>query len=271
MKQKESVLWELRGSGLHYPSYLFGTMHLRDEKAYTYAQWARPYLESCTAFAAEFDLRDADPAAFEARMQLPEGQRLSQLLSPGTYRRLAQIVERELGLPIQHFEYRHPMALSNALVEVQFAKTHRQPLDQQLYRWALMQGKIVTGVETWQEQMQVFDELSLKDQLSSLRVAATHFKRFRKQALRSAQYYAEGRLQQLYKSVRRSSGKSRHSLIYQRNERMAERIVGLMQLHTCFMAVGAAHLPGSKGVLRLLKKRGLQLRPVPVPQQQRPA
>jgi uncharacterized protein YbaP (TraB family) len=43
---------------------------------------------------------------------------------------------------------------------------------------------------------------------------------------------------------------------------MANRIADLIQQQTAFCAIGAAHMAGAKGVLRLLKLKGLSINPV---------
>jgi uncharacterized protein YbaP (TraB family) len=71
-------------------------------------------------------------------------------------------------------------------------------------------------------------------------------------------------VQQLYKMVKKNSKGMRPLMLYRRNEVMAERIGALVQEQRVFAAIGAAHLGGGKGVLRLLKKQGLTLHPVQV-------
>ena len=47
-----------------------------------------------------------------------------------------------------------------------------------------------------------------------------------------------------------------------RNKKMARRIDSLAHIRSCFFAVGAAHLPGEDGVIRLLKANGYTVEPV---------
>src|SRR4030095_7123610 len=47
-----------------------------------------------------------------------------------------------------------------------------------------------------------------------------------------------------------------------RNKVMATKMDSLMHLQSMFTAVGAAHLPGDKGVIALLKQRGYTVEPV---------
>ena len=62
--------------------------------------------------------------------------------------------------------------------------------------------------------------------------------------------------------AKRSSRGLRSLLIYERNERMAARFAELAFEKTTFAAVGAAHLDGKKGLLRLLKMGGFSVKHV---------
>ena len=48
-------------------------------------------------------------------------------------------------------------------------------------------------------------------------------------------------------------------LLDARNEVMVHRMDGLLKHGNAFIGVGAAHLPGDKGVLRLLEKKGYKI------------
>ena len=51
-------------------------------------------------------------------------------------------------------------------------------------------------------------------------------------------------------------------MIYNRNQAWAEKLPSIMKTAPTFVAVGALHLPGEKGVLNLLKKQGYTVEPV---------
>ena len=51
-------------------------------------------------------------------------------------------------------------------------------------------------------------------------------------------------------------------LLYDRNANWAKKLNELMPKGGLVIAVGAGHLPGSKGVISLLRKAGYQVQPV---------
>ncbi len=118
------------------------------------------------------------------------------------------------------------------------------------------------GLESFEAQMQIMQEMPLREQLKSLKALATNFKRFRRNLKQTAALYVEGDPQKILKKVKLSSGKMRKILIYDRNLTMTQRILEISQEQSLFAAIGAGHLGGAKGVLRLLKHAGCQLSPV---------
>src|SRR5687768_5988534 len=50
--------------------------------------------------------------------------------------------------------------------------------------------------------------------------------------------------------------------LFKRNEIQANSIDTIMKKHALFVGVGAAHLPGSRGVIEMLRQKGYTLRPV---------
>ena len=51
-------------------------------------------------------------------------------------------------------------------------------------------------------------------------------------------------------------------MIYNRNKAWAEKLPTIMKAAPTFVAVGALHLPGEKGLLKLLKSQGYTVEPV---------
>jgi hypothetical protein len=50
--------------------------------------------------------------------------------------------------------------------------------------------------------------------------------------------------------------------LYRRNEIQADAVDSIVKKHSLFVGVGAAHLPGRRGVIELLRRKGYNLRPI---------
>lgn len=262
--KKESLLWKLEGEGLPSPSYLFGTMHVRDGRAFQQLGKVHEAIAACDGFAAEFHLEEIEPGIQADIMQLPEDQCISDLIPKKKFERYRKVLLKSTGLDLQKFDRMIPFIIVNFATESLLAQDMPEPLDQHLWNFAKNQGKSLHGIETFQEQMAVLKKITLEQQLKMLQGLCKNIGRFRQYLRRLAELYEASEVQQLYKMVKKNSKGMRALMLYRRNEVMAERIFELVQEQRLFAAIGAAHLGGGKGVLRLLKHRGIKVTPIKI-------
>ena len=104
--------------------------------------------------------------------------------------------------------------------------------------------------------------MDLKEQCRSLKRLATNFKSFKRELKTTTELYLKGDTQKLFKKAKKSIGGMRRVLLYDRNVKMADSFERFATEQSLFAAVGAGHLGGKKGVLRLLKKKGYSVQPV---------
>ncbi len=260
---KQSLLWELRDdSGSS--SYLFGTMHVRDYRAFIYQDIITSYIDECKIFATEFDLRERDSLKSPNISSMPDGSSLSELLGDRKYQRLKKIIFKSFQIDLDLVNKVLPIFTINMLTEKILTKSKSVPLDTFLWQYAENIRRDLRGVETFQEQLVTLSKIPIKYQVKSLADIGKNPKRFRKQIINLINQYINGDINGLYKKSKKSLGKQRKLLLYDRNILMAERIRLIMKANTAFVAIGAGHLSGQKGVLRLLKKSGIRVKPVQV-------
>ena len=139
-----------------------------------------------------------------------------------------------------------------------------------LYQNALQQGKVVHGLETIQEQLNVFESLSEADQISMLEEAVENFPDLDAMYADLLDAYKQRDLAGLM-ALNEASMKAgdpqladefQQRLIIDRNHRMSERMQQYLQQGKVFVAVGALHLPGEDGLLNLLEQQGYTVRRV---------
>src|SRR5262245_45784864 len=58
-QQANSLLWEISGNGLQSSSYLFGSIHLTDERVFNLPDSVLPKMKQCDAVLCELDLDSA--------------------------------------------------------------------------------------------------------------------------------------------------------------------------------------------------------------------
>ncbi len=263
-KKKQTVLWELRHPAQTQPSWLLGTMHVRDNRAFRLEKRVRELLERCTAFAAEYHLeagaRLFDPRAFS----LPEGKRLQDFIPPRKYQKLRRILLKAFQLDLDLYNRTLPIFIVHELSNRVLKEDRAWPLDEFLWNLARSLGKEMLGIETPEEQLEILSKVPLEYQLRELLHIGRHVKKFRHNLHHLAEVYVEGDLARLHKMARKSAGALRKTLLLERNYIMSRRIERLIAERSVFIAVGVGHLSGGKGILRLLKKKGVQVRPVPM-------
>ena len=257
-----ALLWKILDTNLPAPSYVFGTMHVRDQRAFARLDPVLEAIQSCAAFATEFNLEEAKLNADPAALNLPNGQAIDQLLGEKKYQKARKALLKMTGMDIEPLKHLQPIMLTNVLSESVLAREMAFSMDEFLWRFATEQEKIRLGVETYQEQMEILHQIPMKIQLKSLIDISKNFKKYRKKILKTTTLYEEQNIQQLYKSTKKSLGKLRKLMLYDRNKIMAERIGKMAQEQPTVAAIGAAHLAGKKGVLRLLKKQGFKIKAV---------
>ena len=265
-RKKQTLLWTIKGEGLPAVSYLFGTMHVRDARAFIHLAQLEEALRQADAFAAEFHL-SGPPIGGQANtgaMHLPDNTSLEGLIRPKRYKKLRKILLKTTQLDIHPFRYSIPFVIVNLLGTQLLASEHHEALDEFLWNLAKGQGKSMQGIETFSEQMSVLEKIPIKDQVKMLLDLGKNISGFRRHIHHLIGLYQQGEVHRLFKTVKKNSKGLRHLLLYKRNEVMAGRIAALAAKSSVFAAIGAGHLSGGKGVIRLLKKRGLDVKPVPM-------
>jgi uncharacterized protein len=260
-KKKNSLLWKIE-SDLKGPSYIFGTMHVRDHKAFGYQNLAQQKILECEVYAGEMNLDEINQEAMAESMDLAQDISISTLLKPKIYKRLEKLFLRQVGMPLSFFEKSQPIMITNLITESLLSVDTPHSLDATLWQFAKDQQKITIGIESFEEQIEILGEISLDYQIKGLIDLVRNFKKFKKQLSNLTALYQEGDIRQLYKSSKKQAGKMRKLMFYSRNKIMADRIAKLVREQSIFVSIGAGHLSGGKGVLRLLKQEGFKIKPV---------
>jgi uncharacterized protein YbaP (TraB family) len=137
------------------------------------------------------------------------------------------------------------------------------PLDMALQYQATRQGKPTYGLETMEEQIAVFNGMSLEDQVSLLRDTVQTQKAAQEAMEELTQAYLDrdlAGLMALNEKFRPADTRVYDALmdrlLVQRNRNMTERMQKYLKQGNAFIAVGALHLPGDSGLLKLLSAGG---------------
>jgi len=251
-------LFQIQSATSH-TSYLFGTMHISEAEDLDRLGLIKDKIDECDFFATEMDLGKRslmDVRSFH--MELP----LSSQMKASHYKRCQRSILKSFGVDLNQIGTLKPLIITNMIAEVVLGKMGCIGLDQYLYNYAQQGEKILGGVEKVTEQGEIMQRIPIDYQIKALRDISKNPKAFRRSVHHMNELYRSGQLQPLHKKAKKSLGKMRRTLLYDRNVIMANRINDMVMDHTSFIAIGAGHLSGGKGVLRLLKRKGFQIQQV---------
>lgn len=261
-RQEQSLLWEIRNKDSQLPSYIFGTMHVKDYRAFIFQDVITEYIDKCKIFATEFDLRERSQLNDPEISRIPGNRNLEELIGKRKFERLKRILRKSFSIDLDQLKDILPLFIINMLTEKILVSTSTIPLDTFLWQYAENTHRDLRGVETFAEQLITLAKIPIDYQVKNLISIGKNPKQFRRQINGLIYQYVNGDIHSLFKKSKKSLGKQRKLLLYDRNKLMAKRIHLLVQDQTSFVAIGAAHLSGKKGVLRLLKSRGFKLKPI---------
>ena len=270
---EKPFLWKIEGDRA--TSYLFGTIHLPDARVTTLHQSVEQAFNDSEYVYTEIPLETSDMLAQVSYLMLEEDQTLTDIVEPDLLRRANNIVKDiNPALTIDPFlKFKvWAFATSLPLLEQQLNNPGVLPLDAQLYQRAGNEGKGIGGIETIQEQLSYFENLTQQEELKMLQDTIEFIEdtntQERSMAEEFIQYYLQGdvdafgELMVKYIKEDEFSKVFMKKILYDRNVIMAERIYKKLQKNpdrSYFFAIGAGHYWGATGVQNLLINNGLSI------------
>ena len=263
--QNNSLLWEITGNGLADTSYLYGTIHIRDKRVFDLGDSTYYAINRTKALFGELNLEDkAAMKEHASELLMPAGTTLESLLSAKDYALVKKYCKKHIGVYALLINKIKPIFISAVISEDLLKKEEKKPLDQYLQDYAVKQHKVIGGIETFEEQLAVLNMLSLQEQADMLSEQVKNIEDEKKLMEYMLQLYLSESLDSLEILVQEDtlSPEFNEAMLDTRNKVMIQRMEAQMEKQSTFFAVGAAHLPGTKGLIVLLRKRGYIVRPV---------
>ena len=260
--KKESLLWKFNRPNESKTHYLLGTMHVSSEEAYAPVTASKHYMEQCQIYAGEMDLNDPDLANIGDYFLNEDNITLNEIIGDKKYSKYKKIISKAYGIDLDQIAHFLPMVISNMISESILTKTYDLALDHFLWNYAMALNMEMNGLESAADQFHIMQSIPLEEQLKALKACIKNVSKFRQKVLKLSELYKNGALSKLYKTSKKSMGGLRKLMIYDRNEHMTQRLIELTSEGAVFCAVGAAHLAGGKGMIRLLKKEGFKIKPI---------
>jgi hypothetical protein len=261
----KGILWQV-DSPSGKTSYLFGTIHVDDPRITN----LHPTINQAIARSRSMTLELVpDPQTLQAsmsRMFFTDGQTLQQAIGDKLYKQAARAMA-DHGMPPQMVSIMKPWAVMMTL-SVPKQKSG-EFLDLKLYNIATQRGMQTHALETYEEQLSVFDSMSLTDQkkmlsrtLADLDTLPAQFEKLRRAWLARDLAQLEKISDEQLPDNDPAGERLMNSLLDKRNQKMLQRMQPRLKEGRAFIAVGALHLPGKQGLLNLLTEQGYKIKAV---------
>lgn len=274
-KKYPSLLWEITGKGMKKPSYLIGTMHVSSKLAFHLPDSFYIALKNAEVVALE-----TNPETWQEDMSkydLSESGTNNYNTDyygnyrsiPNDYLTISTLKFFKYESKIERALYNNPSTINNLLYRSygnQASDFEEDTfLDMYIFQCGKKWGKKVTGVENYGESMKLMAEAYKDAAKEKVRIVRSY---------EGAEDYSMDKLQEAYRngdldlldSINKYNSTSAafdEKFLYKRNEIQANSIDSILASgSSLFVGVGAAHLPGERGVIEMLRSKGYKLRPV---------
>ena len=269
------VLYKVEGNGLTSPSYIFGTHHLAPLSVIETFGAAEPF-SLAKQVVGEIDMTQDQMTltmAMQPHMLAPSDSTLSKVIPAEDFELVNEEFKKWSPLPgagLQMFETMKPMVVT-AIVSLGMSAEAMQGFDptQQLDTYFQTQGKAegksIVPLETVEEQATIlYDTTPISYQAEALVEMLKDPSEAIKAARDLTDAYNAGDLAKMLELTEKEDEHPEFmiALLDRRNANWLTKLPDMMKEAPSFIAVGALHLAGKKGIIEGLRNLGYTVTPV---------
>lgn len=264
-KLDNALLWKITGPGLSQPSYLFGTIHITCDA--TLDAKTKKALDDTKQMYLELDMDDPNmQAEMMGGFMMKDGATMSSLASAEDFALVDAFLTKNVGMSAKMMNTFKP-ALISAMLYPKMIDCPMQSFEMELMKVAVAQEEEILGLESVADQMDVFDAIPYKEQMDELvKTAKSGLEKDKMEFAKLLAVYNSKDLEAMHKMMDESDNKMYSKfedvMLDNRNKRWIAVIIAAAKTKPTFFAVGAAHLGGDNGVIKLLRKAGYKVEAV---------
>lgn len=273
------LLWKVSGNGLTAPSYVMGTHHLAPFSIMDSIAGLRQAMRETQQVYGELKMSELESPAtmqlMQKSMMIDSDTTLTTLFSPEDFATVNKFCKENMMTDLTMAPKLKPAFLLNNVVVMAYVKhigkfNPQEQLDTFFQSQASKNGKKVDGLETPEFQFNLlFNGASLQRQAQLLICTINNIDSEVETLKKLTDAYMRQDLSTMLEISEKRKGNQcdplpgeEDAMIFNRNKAWAEKLPAIMKAAPTFVAVGALHLPGEKGLLNSLKKQGYTVEPV---------
>ena len=267
------LLWKITGKGVEKPSYILGSHHAVPFNYCDSIPGLMKAFEEVDFVIGEFDMVKMGEMTLEQMqnmqkmMMMPADTMLLSLFSKEEKELLDAYLKETIGAQLEMFSAMKPMTImvtvqNKILMDIIPDIASMTGMDKYMQTLAVSKGKKVGGLETMEYQMNLLYGNSLEEQADALLEMAQNSNSKELMIELTAAYKSQD-LDALWSVFKDQMTRYEYdALVSERNKNWKKQIVELLPVQSSLFVVGSGHLPGEKGMIKLLKKAGYKVKPV---------
>jgi len=261
----QALLWKVSGNGLEKPSYLFGTIHVICERDMVMKESFKNALSNSEKVVLELDMDDPQLMQKMQQLSVSEGMKnFSDQLKEDEKELINQFLTKNYGGSLQQFGILKPFIVMTMVYPTYIDCKMPSAYESVFTQMAKERQMEVVGLETVAFQMGIFDQIPTNEQIDMLVKSVKDSTQTKKDLSDMISAYQNQNISKLNQLVKDTPEYAKYEdlLLNDRNKSWIAKIEEHMQDQSSFIAVGAAHLAGSEGVIQLLREKGYEVNPV---------
>ena len=258
------LLYKIEGKDLQKPSYIYGTIHIMPKKQFAISESITTALKECDALAMEVDINMDLKTQIDAaqRSLLPDGKTIADITSAENAQKIRQFCIDSLHWKESKYVRMSrltPFFLTSIILQDLIGKS--KSFEVELNKLAEKNKMTTLGLETIQMQMDLVNDVPYEEQIKLLLEGNTTNNSEYNTMLNCYLKQDLNKLGELMNDAELSPEFNANFLV-KRNQNWIPQISKMVQEKPIFIAVGAGHLPGEQGVLKLLQEAGYTVTPI---------
>lgn len=262
---EKSLLWKISGNGLKQDSYLFGTIHITCD-----ANLDENTIKALSVTKQLYLELDMDDKSMQMQMMkhmmMKDGVKLSTLLNAEDLKIVDDFLKKNMNMSVKMFDSFKPFIITTMLYP-KMIDCSFQSVESELMKVTKEQNEEVFGLESVEEQMKVFDNISYQVQAEELlKMAKSDLSKDKEEMKKMMTIYQnkdiEGMLKMMDDSDNKITSENQEVLLNNRNKNWIPLMMKIMSEKPTIFGVGAGHLAGDEGVIKLLRKQGYKVEAV---------